>query len=157
MLAASACGGRPAGEAETGFSQVVVVTPTGMDGTGRAVPGGLGSNDPIPLTIEVQNRSGGEITIQDIQALVLDPAGTIHGRTTLAGGRRLANGLNDTYRGSVGGPRPETSVLGVRTWIRDAKDRPRASTECRPLCRTCDPDATRQACEQFDRLGLEGR
>jgi hypothetical protein len=147
-----ACGRNLPADPAAGYSQVVVVTPTGMDGTGRAVPGRLGSSEPISVTIEVQNKSGGDITIHEVQALILDSAGTIHARTTLAAGRRLPEGVVDTFRGSIAGSRPEASALGVWTRIRDQGGRPRASTECRPLCLGCDHAATQRACEHFDRL-----
>ncbi len=152
VLIGVACEMRSSGGPDTGYSQVVVVTPTGMDGSGRAVPGQLGNEDPFAITVEVQNRSGAAVAVEEVRALVIDSTGTIHRETTLVAGKRLENGTSDTYRGLLEGSRPDESVVGVWTRVRDEEGRPRTSSECRPLCRLCDHTVTQRACEQVTKL-----
>ncbi len=152
VLTGVACERRSNGGPDTGYSQVVVVTPTGIDGSGRAVPGQMSNEDPFAITVQVQNRSGGAVAVEEVRALVIDSTGKIHRETTLVAGKRLENGTSDTYRGLLEGSRPDESVVGVWTRVRDEQGRPRTSSECRPLCRLCDHTVTQRACEQLAKL-----
>jgi hypothetical protein len=138
----------------TGVQQVVLVHASGIGISTRDGPGLL-ARDPLLISVEVQNRSGGDVVVNDVGAVIIDAAGTIYAETRLMSGEQVRNGANETYRESLTRRWPNNAVLGLWTCVRGENGQPTSASNCGALSLFSGNKTLKLACEEFSRLTEE--